>query len=353
MNIRRKYKNIIEKFLSGDKGKRFFHVFYSVGAAVVIIGALAKLNHWPFGLGTILLTVGLGTEFLVFLISALDRPTKDYSWEEVFPVLGSKNPEERPEFASGGNGSVVIGGSGERVGGGSVIIGGGAFGGGGEISPVAAKQSFGIPSHVDISEEDTNALTESIRKMSAAAEQLSKMAEMTDATQQYLDKITDMAENMERFSNVTNDLTSASDVLLNSYKIITENSDEFTENSTGYVHQMEALNQNVAKLNQVYEMQTQSINSQMEAVGRINAGLMRMREMYEGSVVDSTVFRNETEKMTHQIAALNQVYARLLNAMTMNMNMQQNMYNPNPTGYNPNPGGYNPNAGNYNPNPNI
>jgi gliding motility-associated protein GldL len=144
-------------------------------------------------------------------------------------------------------------------------------------------------------------------------------------------------------------------VLLNSYRTITDNSGDITGNSAGYVHQMDALNQNVAKLNHIYEIQIQSINSQMEAISRINAGLMRMREMYEGSVMDSTVFRSETEKMTHQIAALNAVYTRLLNAMTMNMNMQQNMYNPNPGytpggNYNPNQGNYNPNGGNYNPN---
>ena len=353
MGIRGKYKNIVEKFLSGDQGKRFFQFFYSIGAAIVIIGALAKLSHWPYGLGNILLTIGLLTEFLVFIISAFDKPSKEYNWESVFPVLDSKDPEDRPDFASGGNGSgaVVIGGTGHSgegaIGGGSVVIGGGVFGGNGEISPVAAKQSFGIPSHVDVSEEDTNALTASIKKMSAAAEQLSKMAEMTDATQQYLDKISGMAENMERFSNVTNDLTNVSDVLLNSYRTITDNSDGITENSTSYVHQMDALNQNVAKLNHIYEIQIQSINSQMEAISRINAGLMRMREMYEGSVMDSTVFRSETEKMTHQIASLNAVYTRLLNAMTMNMNMQQGMYNPN-QGFNP---GYNPpNQGNYNPN---
>ena len=371
MSIRGRYRNIVEKFLSGEKGRRFFQIFYSWGAAVVIIGALAKLEHWPWGLGTILLTVGLLTEFLVFFISAFDRPAKEYRWEEVFPVLDSKDPDERPDFSSGGHGDgggsgsvIVEGGSGE--GSGQIIIGGGIFGGGsvggggsaggsgdsgdGYISPAAAKQSFGIPSHVDISEEDTNALTESIKKLAAAADQLSKMAEMTDATQQYLDKLAGMAENMERFSSVTNDLTNVSDVLLNSYKTITDNSDSLSDNSTSYIHQMDALNQNVARLNHVYEMQIQGINSQMEAISRINAGLIRMREMYEGSVMDSTVFRSETEKMTHQIAALNAVYTRLLNAMTMNMNMQHSMYNPNP-GYNQ--GGYNPNPGNHNSNPNT
>ena len=57
----------------------------------------------------------------------------------------------------------------------------------------------------------------------------------------------------------------------------------------------------------------------MENIERINAGLNRIREMYEGSVIDSSVYRNETEKMTQQLSQLNQVYSRLLQAMTVNM----------------------------------
>ena len=60
-----------------------------------------------------------------------------------------------------------------------------------------------------------------------------------------------------------------------------------------------------------------------ESIEHINSGLNRIREMYDGSVVDSSVFRNETEKMTRQLAELNQVYSRLLQAMTVNMGYQQ------------------------------
>lgn len=391
MGIKRKYRNIVEKFLSKDQGKRFFQFFYSWGAAIVIIGALAKLMHWPYNLGNILLTVGLVTEFFVFFISAFDRPPKEYKWENVFPVLDSKDPEDRPQFGSGngsGAGAYIGGGSGVVgdidgmaaspgqgiipqgvvAGGvsGPIIIGGGGGGGyypGGGTAPGAdsdvevpltegqIKKSFGIPSNVDISEEDTNALTASIKKLSGAAEQLAKMSELTDATQQYLEQMSQMAEGMQKFSSVTNNLTEVSDTLLNSYKSITDNSDDITENSKGYVMQMETLNRNIGQLNTIYEMQLHSVNSQMEAVNRINAGLSRIKDMYEGSVVDSSVFRSETEKMTQQIASLNMVYSRLLNAMTMNMNMQGAAmgggYQPNP-GYHPG-GGYQPGAGYYNP----
>jgi hypothetical protein len=112
MGFKRRYKNFIEKFLSGEQGKRFFQVFYSLGAAVIIIGVLAKLMHWPYGLGNILLYVGFITEAIVFTISAFDTPTKEFQWDRVFPVLDTNEEEDRPSFGGGGNGSgsVVIGG---------------------------------------------------------------------------------------------------------------------------------------------------------------------------------------------------------------------------------------------------
>ncbi|MDR3339066.1 MAG: gliding motility protein GldL [Candidatus Symbiothrix sp.] len=377
MGFRRRYKNIIEKFLSGDQGKRFFQVFYSLGAAIIIIGVLAKLMHWPYGLGNILLYVGFVTEAIVFTISAFDHPTKDWQWDRIFPSLETEDEMENQPLlgvnrASAGSSSILIDGKGTGVnmtgagagtgtgaganaggGGGTVIIGGGGFGGfsgggtSGTQAPTSAKeaveamssgeirQSFGIPNAVGISEEDSNALTASIKKMAAAADQLSKMAEMTDATQQYLDQLTDMSENMQKFSSVTNSLTGVSDILLNAYKSITDNSDGINQSSRGYVHQMESLNRNIQGLNTIYEIQLKSVSSQIDAIERINAGLMRIKDLYEGSIVDSSVFRSETEKMAQQLHALNSVYNRLLNAMTMNMygaggnpNFTQNPYNP-------------------------
>lgn len=389
MGIKRRYKNIVEKFLSRDQGKRFFQFFYSWGAAIVIIGALAKLMHWPYNLGNILLSVGMITEFFVFFISAFDRPPKEYQWERVFPVLETNDADDRPLFGNGsvGGGGVVIGGdsseyegegsfSGGSVssggGGGPIIIGGGVYGGSGgsgvtegsatgtpgtasaaaaAMTPGQVQQSFGIPSSVNLSEEDSNALSESIKKLAGAADQISKMAELTDATQQYLDQLSEMSENMHKFSSVTNSLTDVSDILLNSYKSITDNSDGINQSSRGYVHQMESLNRNISGLNTIYEIQLKSVSSQIDAIERINAGLMRIKDLYEGSIVDSSVFRSETEKMAQQLHALNGVYNRLLNAMTMNMyGAGSSSFNPAPGGYNPGYPGYNPGeGGNYNP----
>ena len=70
----KRYKNSIEKFLSSDKGQRFFNFAYSIGAAIVIWGALFKILHLPGG--SLLLSIGMGTEVLVFFISAFDLPSR-------------------------------------------------------------------------------------------------------------------------------------------------------------------------------------------------------------------------------------------------------------------------------------
>ena len=317
----RRYKNIIEMFLSSEKGKRVLNFCYSWGASVVIIGALFKLLHLPYA--NQILFVAMITEAAVFFISAFERPNDEYHWEDVFPVLKSKNPLDRPDFSKG---SEANGGNGIQVGGVVMNMGNDMSSNTSAVSGAAAAASLGL----NVTEEDTRNLSDSIKKLSGAAEQISKMAELTEATQKYLEQLSSMSEQMEKFSQVTNSLTSASDTLLNAYQHISDNSDGISQNSKGYVQQMEALNQNISGLNAVYEAQLRSISMQIENIEQINAGLSRIKDMYNGSVVDSSVFRSETEKMTQQLVQLNQVYSRLLQAMTVNMAPQQPMYQQQP-----------------------
>lgn len=296
----KKYKNSIERFLSGESGQRFFNFAYSIGAAVVIWGALFKILHLPGG--NMLLSLGMGTEVLMFILTAFDRPPKEYHWEEVFPVLSSKDPEDRPEFGSGGG--IVIGGTGS-----------------GEIhvSGNEARRAAGIPANIDLSEDDTRSLSESIAKMAAASDQLSRMAELTTATQQYLSQMAAISEEMVRLRETTESLNKVSDILLQSYKAITENSENITRSSTGYVEQMQNLNRNIGGLNTIYEIQLKSVSSQLDSIDRVNRGIKDIRDMYEKSSAQSAQYCAETEKMTRYMQQLNSVYEKMITAMTINM----------------------------------
>jgi gliding motility-associated protein GldL len=77
-------------------GKRTLNYAYSLGAAVVILGALFKIMHWPGA--NIMLMVGMGTEVIIFVISAFE-PQHDnmpeYHWERVYPELADDGPVQK------------------------------------------------------------------------------------------------------------------------------------------------------------------------------------------------------------------------------------------------------------------
>ncbi len=331
----RKYANVIERFLHGEKGQRFFNFAYSIGAAIVIWGALFKILHLPGG--STLLCIGMGTEIAMFILTAFDRPPKEYAWEEVFPVLDSKNPEDRPDLSGGGAGGYV---GGVMVNGvqmeGDVAAGGeysgGATGGSGTVVVGGGIVSTaGLPEGVAVTEEDTVSLRESISRLSQASEQLSQMAELTTATQDYLQQLSGIAEQMTRLRATTESLNEVSSVLLGSYKAITEHSDSISQSSEGYVDKMEDLNRNIGGLNTIYEIQLKSISSQLESIDRVNRGLKDIRDMYEKSAAESAHYCEETEKMARYMKQLNSVYEKMITAMTINM-------------YNPMMGGARPDA---------
>ena len=296
------YKRGIGAFISSEKGQRFFNFAYSIGAAIVIWGALFKILHLPGG--NALLSIGMGTEVLMFVLTAFDRPPKEYQWEQVFPVLDSHDDEDRPDFHGGGG--IVIGGT---------------AGAPGASAPTEAqaRAAVGLPAGIELSDEDTRSLTDSIAKMSAAADQLARMAELTSATQRYLDQMGAIAEEMQHLRDTTEALNRVSDTLLDSYRAITDNSENITRSSQGYVEQMATLNRNITGLNTIYEIQLKSVSSQLDAIDRVNRGIKDIRVMYEKSSSQSARYCQETEKMARYMEQLNAVYERMITAMTVNM----------------------------------
>ena len=292
------YRNIISAFISSEKGQRFFNFAYSIGAAIVIWGALFKILHLPGG--NTLLSVGMGTEVLMFILTAFDRPPREYRWEEVFPAL---DPDREGDRDAAGDEGVFIGRQAGLP----------------RVSEAEARRAAGIPSDINLSENDSRSLSESIAKMAAASDQLSRMAELTTATQRYLDQMGAIAAEMQHLRETTAALNNVSDVLLESYRAITENSENITRSSAGYVEQMQDLNRNIGGLNTIYEIQLKSISSQLDSIDRVNRGIKDIRDMYEKSAGQSARYCEETEKMARYMQQLNSVYEKMITAMTVNM----------------------------------
>lgn len=291
----KRYKNGIEAFLSGEKGQRFFNFAYSIGAAVVIWGALFKILHLPGG--NTLLSIGMGTEVLMFVLTAFDRPPREYHWEEVFPVFNSKNPEDQPDFHGGGGvgGTIIVGGNSQA---GEMPQGEGSVAAGGTYSGPAVIGGGGTI---------------------VAGGEPADLSGATDATQQYLDRLTQISEQMDKLCRTTEDLNRVSSVLLDSYRAITDNSENISESSTGYVTQMTDLNRNIAGLNTIYEIQLKSISSQLDNIDRVNKGLKEISNMYDRAAAESDRYCEETQKMAQYMQQLNSVYEKMITAMTINM----------------------------------
>lgn len=285
----KQYRNVISRFISSEGGQRFFNFAYSIGAAIVIWGALFKILHLPGG--NTLLSIGMGTEVLMFILTAFDRPPREYRWEKVYPALEEEEDEEAVRQAAG---EAAAGRSGNAVGGGTTVV---IAGGGG--SAVSGRQQAGVS---DMSDSPVyGGLTGVVGSAGLA------------------DEMQSVYDEMQQLRDLTHRLNQVSATLLESYRSITENSDNISANSAGYVEQMQALNRNIQGLNTIYEIQLKSVSSQLDAIDRVNRGIKEISDMYMTTAGNSSRYCEETEKMARNMQRLNQVYEKMLTAMTINM----------------------------------
>lgn len=314
--------NIVDRlqhWMDSVPGQTFLNYAYSWGAAIVILGALFKLTHLAGG--NIMLFIGMGTEVIVFFLSAFDRPFdkteigKDLpdeieTDEEIAAKLGLVDEEEEGTTATvapiivGGNAtqvgeatdtpagvtSGVIGGGCGVIGGGSGVISGGGggtiiIGGGGGGSatvtpdPVDAARAAiaaATPEGEAPFENEAQRLAAIIR---AANDELLRRAqavlspEMEEATQTYINKLQTLAETFAK---------------------VDEQSARLTKDS----EEMDNLNRTLTGINKVYELHLKSISLQVGTIDQIN---------------------EQTQKLAQQIEELNTVYGRMIEALTVNM----------------------------------
>lgn len=272
-----KYRRGLGSFISSEKGQRFFNFAYSIGAAIVIWGALFKILHLPGG--NALLSIGMGTEVLMFILTAFDRPPKEYKWDRVFPILSK---EENGEELSAEEEKML-----NEVRTGQAVIADNP-----EATAAVQQPGTPIPLVTSSGEIDTTELNDTVGSLTRQLRQL---------------------------SDTTARLNQVSEVLLESYSAITQNSESIIQASKGYVNQMKDLDRNIGGLNTIYEIQLKGVSSQLESIDRVNRGIKDIRDMYEKSAAQSGRYCEETEKMARYMQQLNSIYEKMIAAMTVNM----------------------------------
>ncbi len=288
----------LQKWMDSVPGQTFLNYAYSWGASVVILGTLFKLTHLPGA--NIMLFAGMGTEVFVFFISAFDRPFDKTQEGRDLPTHINEEEIDREEaeaeaaYNAGVQGSVIIGGgaagpgagvagSGAGVsGGGTIIIGGGAASAAASATAPAsegAAQTVAGGTQTVAGGTQTVVSPEAAQTAAAAAELAANhevAMQLADAQANYLDELKRLTETLQKVSDQSVRLTRDSE-------------------------EMENLNRTLTGICKIYEMQLKGASQQIGTIDQIN---------------------EQSKRMAEQIEQLNGIYARMIEAMTVNMNLK-------------------------------
>lgn len=271
----------LQKWMDSVPGQTFLNYAYSWGASVVILGTLFKLTHLPGA--NIMLFAGMGTEVFVFFISAFDRPFDKTQEGRDLPthIDEEEIDREEAEAEAAYNAGVQVAGGGSVVGGASVSSGGTIIIGGGAANTAnvsAAPASEGA-AQTTVGGTQTVVSPEAAQTAAAAAELAANhevAMQLADAQANYLDELKRLTETLQKVSDQSARLTRDSE-------------------------EMENLNRTLTGICKIYEMQLKGASQQIGTIDQIN---------------------EQSKRMAEQIEQLNGIYARMIEAMTVNMNLK-------------------------------
>jgi gliding motility-associated protein GldL len=316
----------ISEIVQSSGWKNFMAKLYGWGAAVVILGALFKINHWP--MATLMLIIGMGTEVIIFFFSAFEPMHEEVDWTLVYPELAGIGDDEdftphahTEKSSSGGGGFGKLDQMLENA----------------EITPeVFAKLGKGLKNLNQTTENLMNvadaaqATNQFVDNIQAASESVSSMTETYgQSAQQLSSSVEGLVDSYKKSSemldesgqNVAEQFAKASDSFLNNYKGLEEkiqvNIETISNGSQSYNDKLETLNKNLSALNSVYELQMQSTDDHLKTSKTLFGELDVIMNNLKGSVDETNVYREEIAKLNNNLAALNNVYGNMLSAMNI------------------------------------
>lgn len=301
----------LSEITSSKKYKKFMGFVYGWGAAVVMVGALFKIQHLP-GAG-VMLTVGLLVEAFIFFLSAFEPPHEEVDWSLVYPELAGV--EENLNISDK---KAAI------------------------TSKKSALEKFdAMIENAEISPDLFEKLGHGLKNLNSTAEKLHDVSDATVATNNYVANFEKASEKVASFAdaygssaeklNVQADKLAATyeksanvvgtsgDQLATTYNKLIENMNKELEMSAGggktYNEQLSIMNKNLSALNAVYELQLSGTNQQIEASKAMYNGLDEILTNMKQSAEDTRKYREEISKLSHNLAAMNTVYGNMLAAM--------------------------------------
>jgi gliding motility-associated protein GldL len=263
------------------KNGGFLDTFYAkiapiitgLGASIVIVGALFKIQHWP-GAGP-MLTVGLGTEAALFFMFAFAPNHPEPDWSKVYPQLAEDyddyDDEESGELATQEN---------------------------------TTKRLDDMMSNAGIDQDVINRLGQGLNSLSDNVKKIGDIGDATVATTEYTNNVKNASSSLAKMGE--------------SYKTTADAMKGMATAATDakeYHTQVQNITKNLGSLNAVYEMELQDANNHLKAMNKFYSNQSAAMENMADASKDTETFKKELEKLSGNLTQLNTVYGNMLTAM--------------------------------------
>lgn len=259
----------IEFLFETKKGKTIMGLLYGLGAAVVIVGALFKIMHWP-GAGP-MLVVGLSTEALIFAVSAFEPQHMPLDWTLAYPELAGMEDEHGNKIENQGS---------------------------------AVEQLDNMLDDAKIDSELIESLGTGLRSLSTNANKLSEISDASVATNEYADSLKTAST---KVNSLADDYAKASESLA----VLNEAANSGA--NTG--EEMQKMASTLEQLNASYASQLQGSQQQAETMQAMYSGITALMTNLSESVEDTKRYKENIAELSTNLTALNNIYGNMLTAM--------------------------------------
>jgi len=265
-------------FFKTQKGQVVLNFIFAFFAAVVILGALFKIRHWPAA--DEMITIGLLSEVIVFLVMAfMVPPPEEPHWQRYFPDI-NKHPDLDPNFKPtpltlpGANGNPAI------------------------------TKFEDMLTAADITPANLGKLGENFKKLGSTVDKMSDVSDAISATNDYSSKTREAAVAISQMKDAY--IGAAGTV--QHFNAAAEGTKQFHE-------QVQSLTKNLSSLNTIYELELQDTNNHLKVMNKFYSNLVQASDAMSGSVDDAKKAHDQIATLAGNLGKLNQVYGNMLSAM--------------------------------------
>ena len=288
IEVKKEKMSFLDWWNSSEIVKLWVGRVYSAGAAVVIVGALFKIMHFP-GAGP-MLCIGMGTEALLFLIGCLDKPHEVYHWDKVFPQF-RKNAENVTAELNG-------------------------------VPSMSASPQV-------LSDEDAKKLSDGVKSVAKTAEKLATLSDIVGSVDALKKSMDNASSETDKFIQSQTLLNVSSEKLSSSYNGISDDMEKVVAQTKDYLVRVEDINKNLESINGVYELQLNELRTQVETVSSQNDGLKnlsssingvnvnidQLKTLLETILIEEQNFSKGVQDLNTKVSNLNSIYGNMLNAL--------------------------------------